>query len=143
MPALAPGGNMEFENTGTYGQKLAKELEGKFKLSNNVTELLASQIDKAITDAIKADTYLRLLAKERIIRRQETPEKREERIKKMLATKERIKNGETELDELNSLRRELADALSGSFDGRVVTNDTKEKIKRLKELEKKYKYNVK
>jgi hypothetical protein len=140
----------------SHGEKLAREIGGKFALPENIINYLAGRIDSAITDALKADSLLRLPPKERKKQAQEEPEKPVQKaIKKAPEPKPIIfidprpdksrtpsRKELAEADEIKlamTLRREVNSDLMGDYPGRVLTQEMKAKINRLEELEKKYK----
>ena len=92
------------------GQKIAIEYKERFNISEDAAEIMAKGIDRAIKHAINYDT-----------------EK-----KKKPKTKD-------EVTELILLRKQYKNFAEDNFSGRVFTKETYVKMKRLAELEEKFK----
>jgi hypothetical protein len=125
----------------TYGEKLAEEIRVKFNLTNQATEQIARNIDKVITEGIKLDSWLRTSPFEkkkfRSTKIQMEKRKTETIVKKELEVQAEEKlHTNPDVLELSELRRELRNVMKHDFPGRIYSQETSKKIKRLKELEK-------
>lgn len=105
-----------------YGEKISKEMQVRFNLTNEATERMGKDIDKAIADGIKLDAWLRL-----------PPEKRKRPETSIM--QKAAASPKTPEKELEILRREINKIKEDDYEGRQYSNEIKVKIQRIKDLE--------
>lgn len=164
--------------TESYGEKISKELQVRFELTNEAMDQISRDIDRAIAGGLQLDAYLRLPL--RLRKRQDneidpkhynkrkglepyyepyTPEnprpyklknqhwktaaqqarykERQEKLNKKYITKEQ--ETASEVIELAGLRNDMQEIMKHHYEGRIISNETKVKMNRIKELEAKFK----